>query len=87
MRCRYELLYTIYAFPNIILPFFGGVLVDKFGTRVTLMGFGILITVAQCVFALGCNLHMFWLMLAARALYALGGETITVAQNVILTDW
>ncbi len=24
---EYELLYTIYAFPNIILPFFGGMLV------------------------------------------------------------
>jgi MFS family permease len=84
---NYELLYTIYAFPNIVLPFFGGVLVDKFGCRSTLLGFGILITVAQCIFALGSNLHMFWLMLAARGLYALGGETITVAQNVILTQW
>jgi len=26
-------------------------------------------------------------MLVARGIYALAGETITVAQNVILTDW
>ncbi|RQM20235.1 hypothetical protein B5M09_001587 [Aphanomyces astaci] len=33
----YNLLYTLYSIPNIILPFCGGFLVDRLGARVTLL--------------------------------------------------
>ena len=31
---QYNLLYSVYSFPNIILPFFGGIMVDKMGVRI-----------------------------------------------------
>jgi MFS family permease len=84
---NFQLLYTAYALPNVILPFFGGYLVDRFGTRSTLLVFSAILAVAQCVFALGCSIDSFTVMLLGRVLFGLGGECLTVAQNVILTEW
>ena len=50
---NFQLLYSAYAFPNVILPFFGGYLVDRFGTRVTMLAFSATLAVAQCVVAFG----------------------------------
>ena len=30
---QFNLLYSVYSLPNIIVPFFGGYLLDKFGSR------------------------------------------------------
>jgi len=33
------MLYSIYSAPNIILPFFGGILIDKIGVRISILIF------------------------------------------------
>ena len=86
-QLMYSLLYSAYSFPNTVLPFVGGVLVDRLGVRTTLLGFAILITLAQCVIAVGVNLSSLPLMVAGRVLFGLGGESFTVAQNAILAQW
>lgn len=43
----YSLLYTVYSLPNIILPFFGGFFVDKFGARVCLVAFTLFLVIGQ----------------------------------------
>ena len=30
---KYNLLYSVYSYPNIILPLFGGVMIDKLGLK------------------------------------------------------
>ncbi len=52
----FALLYSVYSFPNIVLPFFGGYLVDYIGVRVMLIVFCAFITAGQAVFALGGSL-------------------------------
>jgi MFS family permease len=37
----YSLLYTVYSIPNVILPFFGGFLVDKLGVVKMLLIFNL----------------------------------------------
>jgi len=86
-QLQYSLFYSAYAFPNMILPFFGGVIVDKIGVRTTLLAFLIIITLAQCLFAFGASIRSMSVMIVARILYGLGGESSTVAQNVILAQW
>jgi hypothetical protein len=39
----YNYQYTIYAYPNIILPFFGGVFMDLLGMRLALIVFSLLV--------------------------------------------
>lgn len=53
----------MYSIPNIALPFFGGVLVDRFGARAMLLVFSTAILAGQIVFASGCSLSSFNLML------------------------
>ena len=50
---EYGLLYTIYATPNIFLPIFGGLLIDKIGQRKSLMIFVALVNIGQGIFMMG----------------------------------
>ena len=33
---KYNMLYSVYSYPNIVIPFFSGVFVDKLGLKVAL---------------------------------------------------
>ena len=49
---KYNQLYSIYSYPNIILPLFGGVLVDKVGIRISLIIFMAFSVIGQGVFVI-----------------------------------
>ncbi|CAI5744989.1 unnamed protein product [Peronospora destructor] len=83
----FNLLYTLYSIPNIFLPFFGGVLVDKFGARVMLFAFSMAILTGQVIFATGCSLSNFNLMLFGRVVFGFGGESLGVAQGTLVASW
>ncbi|ETV85121.1 hypothetical protein, variant 1 [Aphanomyces astaci] len=70
-----------------VLPFFGGMLVDKFGVRSMALALSLLLLAGQIVFAVGCTFENFYLMLAGRMLFGLGGETMWVAQSTFVTLW
>jgi MFS family permease len=84
---NFELLYSVYSMPNVILPFFGGIMVDKLGTRATLVGFNVVLTVASAFVALGCSWGSMGFMIFGRVVYGLAGESLTVVQSAILTQW
>eukprot|EP00937_MAST-01D_sp_MAST-1D-sp2_P005672 g5672.t1 len=86
-EAKFSLLYSLYSFPNVVLPFFGGLLVDRFSARAALLLFGGLITLGQCLLALGCSLRSFPLMLVGRVVFGFGGESLTVAQSAIVSLW
>lgn len=44
---QYNLLYSIYSFPNIILPFLGGLMVDRLGVRIGIFLFTLILIVGQ----------------------------------------
>ena len=44
---QYNLLYSVYSFPNIILPFIGGFLVDKLGVRFGIFLFSFILIIGQ----------------------------------------
>jgi len=83
----YNLLYSVYAFPNIILPFFGGMFVDKFGVRLGINLFSFLLIIGQGVVTFGAYSHNYNLMLAGRVIYGFGGESLGVAQSVLISKW
>lgn len=82
-----SLLYTLYSIPNIFLPFFGGVLVDRFGARAMLLAFSAAILMGQLVFATGCSLSNFEMMLFGRVVFGIGGESLGVAQGTLVASW
>ncbi|RKP03757.1 hypothetical protein CXG81DRAFT_16726 [Caulochytrium protostelioides] len=86
---QYELqtLYAVYSFPNMFLPFFGGMLVDHFEPRRVLLFFSTIVCIGQTIVALGVAAKSFPVMLGGRILFGIGGETISVVQASITTGW
>jgi len=81
-------LYSVYSYPNVILAFFGGFIVDKLtGVRLGAALFCGLIFLGQSIFAIGITFKIYWLALVGRFVFGLGGESLTVAQNTFTARW
>jgi len=83
----FSLLYTVYSVPNVVLPFFGGFFTDKFGARVCMIVFCLFITCGQLIFAIGLSMKSWPVMLLARVVFGVGGESVGVANSAILSEW
>jgi MFS family permease len=75
---QYSWLYSIYSLPNVILPLFGGYLIDYVGIRVSILLFSVLLAAGQAIFAFGCDLGSFYIALLGRFVFGLGGESLNV---------
>lgn len=84
---KFNLLYSVYSFPNVILPFFGGGLVDSYGSSLMLVVFGSLCLLGQGFFAVGGVYRSWGVMLAGRTLYGFGGESLCAAYSTLLAEW
>ncbi|XP_076435777.1 lysosomal dipeptide transporter MFSD1-like [Babylonia areolata] len=85
---QFMLFYSLYSWPNVILCFFGGFLIDKlFGVRLGAIIFSAFVTVGQVIFAFGALTNTFWLMGLARLIFGIGGESLAVAQNSYAVKW
>ncbi len=69
---KFNLLYSVYSLPNIVLPFFGGMLMDKIGLRVGLFIFSIILIGGQIIFTFGGFTSTFWIMLIGRCVFGIG---------------
>uniref|UniRef100_A0A669F9I1 Lysosomal dipeptide transporter MFSD1 n=1 Tax=Oreochromis niloticus TaxID=8128 RepID=A0A669F9I1_ORENI len=81
-------LYAWYSWPNVVLCFFGGFLLDRvFGVRLGTIIFSLFVCAGQVVFAAGAWTNHFWLMEAGRFIFGIGGESLAVAQNTYAVNW
>lgn len=84
---KFNLLYSVYSIPNIILPFFGGTIVDQLGAHNCTLVFAGLTLFGQILFAIGAT-HKSWnMMLLGRTVYGFGGENISVATSTLTSKW
>jgi len=83
----FNMFYTVYSVPNIVLPFFGGYFVDKLGVRFMLVLFAALILLGQIIVALSTQIRSLPLMLVGRFIFGLGGESLCVGQSALLAAW
>ncbi|KAK6195515.1 hypothetical protein SNE40_000928 [Patella caerulea] len=80
--------YSWYSWPNVILCFFGGFLIDKlFGVRLGAIIFSLFVTVGQVIFATGAMFNSPIIMDAGRFVFGIGGESLAVAQNTYAVKW
>ncbi|XP_060690190.1 major facilitator superfamily domain-containing protein 1 isoform X4 [Hemiscyllium ocellatum] len=85
---KFMQLYAWYSWPNVILCFFGGFLLDKvFGVRLGTIIFSLFVCVGQVIVAAGALLNAFWLMELGRFVFGIGGESLAVAQNTYAVSW
>ncbi|MDH7603949.1 MAG: MFS transporter [Melioribacter sp.] len=78
------LLQGIYSFPNIIMVLIGGIIIDKIGTRTSVLIFTCLIMIGSIITALTGNLI---LMASGRLIFGLGAESMIVAITTIIARW
>ncbi|XP_021515300.1 major facilitator superfamily domain-containing protein 1 [Meriones unguiculatus] len=85
---KFMLLYAWYSWPNVVLCFLGGFLIDRiFGIRWGTVIFSCIVCLGQIIFALGGILNAFWLMELGRFVFGIGGESLAVAQNAYAVSW
>jgi MFS family permease len=77
-------LYSFYSFAAIGILFFSGLFIDRFGTRLSILIFGIICAISGFVTAFASDLYT---MLAGRFLLGLGAEPLIVAITVALAKW
>lgn len=81
-------LYSIYSWPNVILCFIGGFLIDRvFGIRFGTNLYMSITLLGQIIFASGALYDAFWLMLVGRFIFGIGAESLAVAQNNYAVLW
>ena len=75
---------AIYSFPNIIMVLIGGVIVDRFGTRLSTLLFAIICSIGAVLTAVS---PLFPVMAAGRLIFGLGAESMIVAITVAIGQW
>lgn len=85
---QFASLYSWYSWPNVILCFFGGFLIDRvFGVRWGAIIFSTIILIGQLILSFGAFVNAFWLMDVGRFVFGIGGESLAVAQNTYAVSW
>ncbi|CAD5122891.1 unnamed protein product [Dimorphilus gyrociliatus] len=85
---KYMLFYALYSYPNVILCFFGGFLIDRvFGTRLGAIIFSSFVTIGHFLFAAGALVNKPGLMDFGRFVFGIGGESLCVTQNTYAVSW
>ena len=92
---KYNQLYSVYSYPNVILPLFGGILIDKIGLNFSIILFSSLLVIGQGVFMISGFMgtedqndnSAFYVALAGRLIFGLGGESLNVWQSTIVSRW
>eukprot|EP00117_Sycon_ciliatum_P004809 scpid49543/ scgid9021/ Major facilitator superfamily domain-containing protein 1 len=85
---QFELLYSLYSYPNVVLSVFGGFLIDRVtGLRWGAVLFASIITVGHAIFAFGAQINSFLTMEIGRFVFGLGGENLAVVQNAYAVSW
>ncbi|CAG9099040.1 unnamed protein product [Plutella xylostella] len=85
---QFALLYSIYSWPNVILCFIGGYLIDRyFGVRLGTIIYMTFVFIGAVVFATGVYVNAYWLMILGRFIFGIGGESLQVAVNNYVVLW
>lgn len=84
---NFNLLYTVYSIPNVILPLFGGNFVDRYGAPQCLLAFASLVCCGSILLSSGVSSKSWEVMYLGRFVFGLGAESLCVAQSTITSDW
>jgi MFS family permease len=75
---------SIYSAPNMVMVLVGGVIVDRFGTRLSTLMFAVICSIGAFVTATATS---FFMMAVGRLIFGLGAESMIVAITVAIGQW
>ncbi|XP_048520877.1 major facilitator superfamily domain-containing protein 1 isoform X1 [Dendroctonus ponderosae] len=85
---QFTALYSVYSWPNVVMCFVGGFLIDQvFGIRAGANIFMGLTLIGQLLFTAAVYVNQYWLMILGRFVFGVGSESLAVAQNNYAVLW
>jgi MFS family permease len=87
---QFSVLYSVYSWPNVVLAFFGGMIGDRFGLRISSFVFSLFVFLGTAVVAVGGsfgNVKGWIIMVVGRVLLGIGGESLNVIQTAMNAAW
>jgi MFS family permease len=78
------LLQAGYSMPNVVAMLVAGLIIDRIGTRRSMMLFGVLVFVGLTITAMSSRLAI---MVAGRLIVGSGAEALALASNVAVARW
>jgi MFS family permease len=84
---QFQLLYTIFAFPNIFATFFLGFLIDFMGVRIGIIALAAGVALFQLSIAIGGYTYSYTTILIGRMLFGLASESLITAQASMVSHW
>lgn len=85
---EYNILFSIYSFPNIVMTPIGGWMIDKKGLYFSMIVFIIFMIIGQSLIVfLGGVFNNYSIILVGRFISGIGSENLSMAQKVILANW
>lgn len=83
----FSLLFSLYSFPNTVLPWIGGVLSDKIGNNTMMFAMASLVLLGNFIQTYAIWRYDMQLLLFGRFLFGLGAETLQVCTNTTISKW
>lgn len=83
---NFNLLYSLYSIPNVILPLFGGMLTDAFGAGRLTAVLSAAITVGAMVGYVGISMQQWSILFAGRVIFG-SLESLCVSQRILVAQW
>ena len=83
---NFALLYSLYSFPNMLLPLIGGLLVDSFGAGRLTAVLSATVTAGAFVGLFGLYEQSWPLIFIGRIIFG-ALESLTVSQRILVTEW
>ena len=77
-------LYSVYSVAAVLVLLAGGYVIDRYGTKRSLLAFGVICLIASVVTAMSSDIRV---MLAGRFLLGCGAEPLIVAVTTALAKW
>ena len=90
---QYQLLYSFYSLPNIIIPLLGGFFIDRLGKKNGILVFVSIVAIGQFFFAVSTHAVSSnegfgkFLAIFGRFVFGLGGENLSVTESTFIATW
>ena len=83
----YSFSLTVYDLPNVVIPFFGGIVIDKLGAGINVNLSNFVILLGNIVIFYGAYYRRYWTWIYGYIIVGVGGEIQLIAGYVLTTGW
>ena len=84
---QYNLLMTLYSWPNFIFSILCGILIDRFGVRIILSSCWVTILIGLGILVYSSVIKQYLLLCISRIIVGIGNESLVIACRLYVTEF